>query len=188
MIDLEIQITGTKLDRFFDLLHGKLPQAWAKAALRGAQHAAGVLREEAPARRGRLRRSFRARLIETNTKGAKAEAVSALVYAGIVDRGGTIKGKPWLAIPFPGSSGTKTKWARDWPRGSLQFIRSRAGNLLLAQIKKNKIVPKYILKKQVTLPANRFVDRAETKSRSDIEAIMAEAYRSAVESARGGST
>ena len=88
-----------------------------------------------------------------------------VVYANIHERGGVIKPKraKWLTIPLPEAltkSGSQLKGgalgARDFP--NTFFMRSKAGNLLIMQRKgKNKIVPLFVLKKSVTIPARHYL-------------------------------
>lgn len=80
-------------------------------------------------------------------------------YAQIHQRGGTItpKSAKMLAIPLPGAM-TQSQAAQG-PRANpnLRFIRSKKGNLLLAEIGARGIKPMWILKKSVGIPKRLFV-------------------------------
>jgi hypothetical protein len=78
-------------------------------------------------------------------------------YGRIHETGGTIRAKngKYLTIPLPAalnSDGTpKKRSAREWDR---TFVReSKAGNLLIFQKRGSGIVPLYVLKKKVRIPA-----------------------------------
>lgn len=71
--------------------------------------------------------------------------------------GATVKAKNggWLTIPLPAAlnaNGTPKKpRARDWPNTFI--IKSKKGNLLIVQKKGRGILPLYVLKKSVRIPA-----------------------------------
>ena len=78
-------------------------------------------------------------------------------YASIQETGGTIKAKSgkMLAIPLPAAMTTDgvsmLRSPRDWPN---TFVRkSKAGNLIIFMKLGDRIVPLYVLKPSVTIPA-----------------------------------
>lgn len=117
---------------------------------------------------GDLENSFSAKFILTSGvagfPGAehKAAVVSDSPYAAIQDHGGTILPRVAknLAIPLPGAGVPKGKWPRDFPKGELTLITSRAGNKLLARVGKNRIKPVFVLKPSVTLHPTDYLKRA----------------------------
>lgn len=97
-------------------------------------------------------------------------------YLAIHETGGTITAKKaqYLTIPLPAalkSNGTPRRArARDWPNTFI--LKSKKGNLLIVQKQGKSILPLYLLRKSVKIPARlgmrrrlqrdtkRFVDRA----------------------------
>ena len=78
-------------------------------------------------------------------------------YAKIQETGGTITAKngKYLCIPLPaaldGSGQPIRSSPRDWP--NTFCAKSKAGNLLIFQKRGTSIVPLYVLKSSVTIPA-----------------------------------
>jgi hypothetical protein len=79
-----------------------------------------------------------------------------IAYAGIQEKGGTIKAKnaKFLCIPLPAAldgRGVPLKSSpRDWPN---TFVaQSKAGNLLIFQKRGTAVIPLYVLKSSVTIP------------------------------------
>lgn len=94
-----------------------------------------------------------------NVKGTTWETLSGSIggnhYLAIHEYGGTIKAKGKLmTIPLPAalsSRGTSPPFARQWKN---TFVaRSRAGNLIIFQRRPMGVVPLYVLKSQVYIPA-----------------------------------
>jgi len=78
-------------------------------------------------------------------------------YAHILEKGGIIRPirKQYLTIPFPGVKG----WARNYPNAFV--IKSKRGNLLIVERKgKTGLKPLYALKKQVKIPAFRWLEKS----------------------------
>jgi len=114
-------------------------------------------------------------------------SIGGVGYLRTHEYGATIRAKraKYLTIPLPPAlnpDGTpKKRSARDWH--DTFVITSKAGNLLIVQKRAGRIVPLYVLKKEVTIPARLgmrdtlqaglplFVDRA--MSRMAREAIDA---------------
>jgi hypothetical protein len=80
-----------------------------------------------------------------------------MVYAKIQEDGGTIKAKggKWLCIPLPAaldSHGLPLKSSpREWP--NTFFAKSKAGNLIIFQRVGTNIIPLYVLRTSVVIPA-----------------------------------
>jgi hypothetical protein len=76
---------------------------------------------------------------------------SPVVYADIQERGGTIHAKKkFLTIPFPGIKGR----AANFPDSFI--IKSKKGNLVIAEKRGKGIRPLFLLKPSVTLPARHW--------------------------------
>jgi hypothetical protein len=79
-------------------------------------------------------------------------------YARIHELGGTVVPKKgqWLTIPLPAArtaAGVSRGPARSFP--NTFFKMSKAGNLILFQKDGKKLIPLYVLKKSITIPAGR---------------------------------
>lgn len=160
MIGAKISLDAKAISEQAKDLHARL----AKATLRGAQHLTSVIRREVRetfprGRTGELARSWREQFVSDAGGVLTAESTSELVYARILDEGGTILPKTvtMLAIPIRDDGPKQTgDWAADrlardeharsskgrpkvpfgkWPRhfqpGRLFLIKSKRGNLLL---------------------------------------------------------
>jgi hypothetical protein len=106
-------------------------------------------------------------------------------YAKIQDEGGTIrpKNKKYLAIPLPGTKGVPANFRPD-----SFVIKSKTGNLLIVQRKWKKVrggensrqtgqlIPLFVLKKEVTLPATRWFSRPMAQRLAYLEAITTPEY------------
>lgn len=96
------------------------------------------------------------------TIGSGYGAMERMPYAEIHETGGVITPKraKYLTIPLQAaltSAGAPKKaGARDWKD---TFVgRSRAGNLIIFQKRgKGSLIPLYVLKKRVTIPARRYM-------------------------------
>lgn len=106
-------------------------------------------------RTGALGRSWQSALDGNSIKSLVAEVWSGAVYSRIHEFGGVIraKGAKYLTIPLPAAktaSGVAKGPARSFPN---TFVKqSKAGNLIIFQSNKDKLVPLFVLKKQVTIP------------------------------------
>lgn len=91
-----------------------------------------------------------------NRDGVEA-SIAARGYMAIHETGGTItpKRSKYLTIPLPAALDKRGmpihSSARDWPNTFVQ--RSKRGNLLIFQKRGTQIVPLYVLKSSVFLPA-----------------------------------
>ena len=90
-----------------------------------------------------------------------------MVYANIHETGGIIRPKNarYLTIPLPSAqtpAGVGRFTAREVRDGMTGydgsfFRRSRAGNLILFGTQGNRVIPLFILKQSVTIPARRYM-------------------------------
>ena len=119
---------------------------------RGAR--TGVLQR----RSGRMLRELR-RSIEVRRVSGDIEVTGSITLdpiTAIHETGGVIKPRraKYLAIPFDSalkSDGTPIRpGPRDWPNTFV--LKSRKGNLIIMQKKAGKLIPLYLLKKQVAIP------------------------------------
>jgi hypothetical protein len=100
-------------------------------------------------RTGKLRRSIRFNIKLGNNHYYLEIGSHGVVYARILEKGGTItpKNAKFLTIPLPGVKGR----ASNYPDAFV--IKSKKGNLLLVQKKgRSGIVPLFVLKKSVKIP------------------------------------
>lgn len=133
---------------------------------------------------GNLARSFKARMLSTARGGIAAGVFSDLPYAGIHDQGGTIlpRSVSRLAVPISNRArGTRGLWPRHWPRGSLFAIKSRAGNIILAEKVGAGIRPHYVLKPSVKITGRQYLKRASDIARPRVVALLGDRVKLAVE-------
>jgi hypothetical protein len=100
--------------------------------------------------------------------------LSSLEYARIQDQGGTVfpRTVQYLAIPL--RKLPVGKWPRDFAKGELRLIKSRAGNLILAKISKSGVIaPYFVLKKSVTIRGRNYLRAAADRAVAGISEIMA---------------
>lgn len=120
-------------------------------------------------RTGQLVKSIASSIKVSGKFSASGEVVgqigSPLTYASAQEFGATIRPNRanWLTIPLPAAMDKRgvpiLPKARDWPRTFVQ--KSRKGNLIIFQRRgQRKIVPLYILKKEVRLPPRLNLTRA----------------------------
>jgi len=101
-------------------------------------------------------------------------------YADIQERGGEVRGKPWLTVPLPAAltpAGVmKMPRARDFPNTFIQ--KSKKGNLLIFQKKDKGIRPLFVLKRSVTIKPSRYMAESLRQTRGEaikkIEAVIME--------------
>lgn len=162
----------------------------SKGVLSAAQILAGDIAETimaepaapspASIRTGNLARSYLQGVAFLGIDGGKvsAKTTSTLVYAGIQDRGGLISPSTRQYLSVPLSMEAAKRWPRDWPqgRGGLFLIKSKRGNLILAKrAGKKGLKPVYVLKKQVEIPAKRYLERAREQAQPKIDTLVADA-------------
>lgn len=102
--------------------------------------------------------------------------LKSAVYGPIHEFGGTISPKraSFLAVPLPPvmtPAGVARGRPRDFP-GTF-VARSRSGNLIIFQkAGKDRIVPLFVLKKKVTIPARHWASQSVEESMKDFDAIV----------------
>lgn len=135
--------------------------AAGQRGLHGKSWPGGTSDKSLSRRTGKLIESVEASIRVTGkfTAGSevRGQIGSPLIYASTQEFGATIRPKraQYLTVPLPAALDNRgvpiLPRARDWPRTFVQ--RSRRGNLIIFQKRgANKIVPLYVLKKQVTIP------------------------------------
>lgn len=169
---------------FVAAFKGKLPQLLESGVFKCAQIAAGELRRTVystfKGRTGELARSFKETFLGNAKDGIRsAGALSDLVYAPIQDEGGTVTPKrgKYLAIPLPGAGVPYGKWPRDYAKGELHFIKSRAGNALLADPTGKPI---FALKTSVRLRGRGYVRAAADAAAPKMAEVMGESIKVAL--------
>lgn len=160
----------------------------AKACLRAANHAGGIIAEEAISRMGgtsALARSFLpARMVSVDKK-IGAGALSDLPYADIQNRGGTVySSRPGGNLAVPLTSKAKGMWPRDWGKGQLVAITSKAKNRLLVTVSSGKkITPQYVLKESVSIHGSGYLDAATERAEPVAREILDEAIQETIDTA-----
>lgn len=103
--------------------------------------------------------------------GVWAGANSAVKYADIQDKGGTIHAKDkMLTIPFPGVKGTAANF-----RDKQSFImKSSRGNLIIAQRvgKRGTLKPLFLLKREVKIPATGWFTNTLNRRMPELNSMM----------------
>lgn len=169
---------------FVAAFKGKLPELLEGGVFKCAQIAAGEIRRAIYAtfrgRTGELARSFHETFLGDAKDGIRsAGALSDLVYAPIQDEGGTVvpkRGK-YLAIPLPGANVPFGKWPRDYAKGDLHFIKSKAGNALLADPTGKPI---FALKTSVRLKGRGYIRAAADAASPKMAEVMGESIKVAI--------
>ena len=104
------------------------------------------------------------------------ELESKAPYAAIQEHGGVIKPKKakYLTVPLPAAltpAGVLRKEAREYPNAFIQ--RSRRGNLIIFDQRGNKIVPLFVLKKEVKIPPSHWFSDAVNRVDNELVQILA---------------
>lgn len=104
-------------------------------------------------------------LIGTGVHGTKN-----VIYANIQDTGGLIKAKKakYLTIPFPGIKGVARNFSNTF------FLKSKAGNLILAQALGGKIKPLFLLRKSVMIPRSGWFTDVVERALPELSTMMTE--------------
>jgi len=144
--------------------------------LEAAQHVEGEIKakifELHDSRTGNMARSYTAAPLFREKKSWSTGVYSTLIYAGIQDQGGTIHPKTVKNLAIPISDYVKVKvglWPRDWPKGALHLVRSKKGNMLLAD-KSGK--PHYALKTKVEIPGTGYLEEAREAAEPGVRKIL----------------
>lgn len=144
-------------------------------------------------RSGRLRSSIGSIVTESGDTiigiiGSGARQGDRVKYANIQETGGTVKAKnaKYLTIPLPAaltSAGVLRQPARQWPNTFI--MKSKNGNLLIMQKtgkKLSRLVALFVLKKQVTIPASRYMSSVAENMQGKVTDIILNGIRAEVES------
>jgi phage gpG-like protein len=117
-------------------------------------------------RTGNLAQSVRW-IVSKERDSVKLVLMSGVPYARIHETGGTIKARAghYLTVPFPAAMPAA---GMVYPARSFKntfVVRSRVGNLIIMQQKgKNKVIPLFLLKKQVKIPKRQWASKAVEKA------------------------
>lgn len=168
-----------------------------KGMLRAAEHLSGEIRIEVMrggGTTGQLARSWRSRFVGIENGVYTSEAYSELIYAAIQNRGGTIEPRTQKMLAVPLRRIPIGKWPRHFGKGELRLIKSKKGNLILAQIKKLKrkvkgsnvkITPFFVLKRSVEIQPKHYVKAALDRARKEVMSIITESINAAFSSGAG---
>lgn len=130
---------------------------------------------------GRLRNSIESRvdLLPGNSIvaviGSGVRRGKNVAYSAIHETGGTIKPKraKYLTIPLKAAktaSGVARGKARDFANTFIKKVSS--GDLLIFQNKGNGIIPLFVLKKSVKIPASRYMSKALASRSSRVVDVL----------------
>ncbi len=131
-------------------------------------------------RSGRLRNSIGSFVIEKEKEiegiiGSGVRQGERVKYANIHETGGTItpKNVKWLTIPLQSAltpAGVPRGKAKDFD--NTFFAWSKANNLLLFQRQGKNVIPLFVLKKSVTIPARRYMSKTAEEVMPEIAEII----------------
>lgn len=183
--------------RFFQSLPEEIDAELIAAMTRVGAILAGQIRREVAAftsrsrgrKSGALARSWQPSPATKTGQGIEVTVSSDLPYARIHETGGTIRPRrrQWLTVPLQDyPHGTRITDARF--QGGF-FFRSRRGSLLFGKRRaRGGVEPLWSLRKQVTIPAQRYVTKALAGSRDRVRAEVVQAITDAANraSARAG--
>lgn len=172
-----------------------LPRELEAGIMEAAQQTTTIMRrhitEVFPSgRTGALGRSYKETFFGWQGGGVSAGVLSDLVYAGILDEGGTVRARTVksLAVPIMGGRSLPVgKWPRHFAKGELTFIARKGRAPILAQVSKRGVVrPLFVLKPSVTIRGRGYVDEVATQAELVIAEILGDKAQVAVEKAPGG--
>lgn len=129
----------------------RLPKVTSETLTERAQRVGAAVRAASPRKSGRLADSWRVR-----RSGDRMIVDSTHPAAAILERGGTLYGHPWLAVPIRASVGAAS------PRhdGDLISIRTRDGRVFLAAPRGRSLDVRWRLVRSVRLRAHPYLRRA----------------------------
>jgi hypothetical protein len=98
-------------------------------------------------------------------------------YSAMIEKGGKIKPTRAQMLAIPLSAAKYGVGGGVGPRhyDNLFMIKSRKGNLLLAKAQGAGIVPMFVLKKQVKIPARPTIERTEKAKTNEVHKLIADA-------------
>lgn len=170
---VSIEVNTGDVQKVFGRIRADMVPALAAAVLRSAHLAAGTLAEVVvsrfPSGTNQLARSFPANVgfVQRTAGEVSARTFSPLPHARIQDQGGTIRPRTAKALAVPLTSEAKSRWPRDWPAKQLRLIVLRGKALLVEVLGKGKsarIKTHYVLKDQVTITGQHYVDEAKKRA------------------------
>ncbi len=107
--------------------------------------------------------------VNSVTIGSGVAGKKAPPYAGINEKGGTIRPKKAkaLKVPLPGIKGV----AANYPDAFI--IKSKKGNTLLVESRGKKgLRPLFVLKKSVKIPARHWLSQSKNEMKPDLQKLM----------------
>jgi hypothetical protein len=173
--------------------NGVFMKAMTKATLEvEGQLKTAVSGDRLKVRSGRLRSSIGSIVTESGDSiigmiGSGVRQGDRVKYANIQETGGVITPKrgKYLTIPLPAAltpAGVLRKPARQWP--DTFVMKSNNGNLLIMQKKGKRVtrlVALFVLKKQVTIPASRYMSDVAERMQDKVIDIILNGIRQEVE-------
>ena len=186
---IEVKINKEDVNRVINKLREISPERRGGVAHRAFVDATAYLEQKLKlnisgrilkVRSGRLRSSIGSLVMERMGElqglvGSGVRQGNRVVYANIHETGGVITQKrvKWLTIPLQAAltpAGVPRGKARDFE--NTFFAWSKAGNLILFQRSGNDVIPLFVLKKQVRIPARRYMSITAEECAGQIADIM----------------
>lgn len=124
------------------------------------EYAEAVMRDEVPKRTGKLESSIYADIREFS-----GEVVVGARYASKVDKGGSIRSSNWMKVPVSAEAKNGAHLS------GLVCVTSKKGNHILAARTRSGLKPHYVLKHEVTLKPNGFLERTSNQVAEKITEI-----------------
>ena len=127
-------------------------------------------------RSGHLARSFKWLGIKQKFDSIHVTLQSDVPYARIHETGGTIRPKnvKYLPVPLPDAltpTGQLRKKTKEYDNTFVQ--KSKKGNLILFQTKGSEIIPLFVLKEKVVIPARHWFSDAVERTESSLYDVFA---------------
>lgn len=193
-MSFEAHADSRRVEIAMQTLAEALPEQLAARVLEAAQHTAGECRVEVmetfpSGKTGALPRSFRETFLGSEGGVHTAAAFSDLIYARILDEGGTIlpKSVRKLAVPLSSANIPIGKWPRHWGKDELKLIPRRNGGAILATVSgRGRVQPKYVLVDKVQIDGRHYLERAAARAQPGIEEIIQGGVETAADEAAGG--
>lgn len=191
MIAIEVDVS--KVQKLTKRMEAGSAKAIASAVLRAAHVMASfvskAVMEKLPGGTSQLARSFVANVgfIRSTGDVISARTFSPLPYAGIQDKGGTIRPKTARALAVPLTNEAQKRWPRDWSREQLKLVVLKGKALLVERLGKGKMArlkAHYVLKDHVTLTGREYIAAARSQGKSAVDGVIRAAMIELIRGAR----